>query len=449
VRRALSLVVLGLLGLSACGGGGGGRATSGVLPAAQTPTPTPVPIPTPRTLASTIQHVVVLMQENRSFDNMFNGYPGADTVQSATLPGGNQFNLTPIPMTYYGDIMHDHTTFLVQYNGGLMNGFLNTPIDLVTPDAVVPPTYAYSYVQQSDVQLYWNIAQQYVLADRFFQSNSGPSYVAHQYLIAGQSANVDENPSIPPWGCNAPAGTTTTMLDSKGNEVPGPFPCFNYPTLASALDAKNLTWKYYAPAPADIGYKVWSAYSAIGYVYNGPDWANVVTPETTVLSDIQNNALPNVAWVAPDFANSDHPGVPANTGPEWVASIINAIGASPYWNNTAIVVLWDDWGGWYDHVAPPQLDAMGLGFRVPMMLISPWSKHNYVSHVQHEMASVDKLIESVWGIAPMAAADTRADALDDCFDFTQTPAPFRAFSTKRRAADFLRQTPSRQAPDND
>jgi phospholipase C len=437
VRGALILLAAGMVGLSACGGGG--SAMPGM----------PATASTNRTLSSTIQHVVVIVQENRSFDNMFNGYPGADSAQNGIGPDGSTIKLAAIPITYYGDIEHNHTTFLQEYDGGRIDNFMNIPIDVVTPNAKVPPTYAYSYVQQSDVQSYWNMAQQYVLADRMFMSNSGPSFVAHQYLIAGQSNGVAENPSRVPWGCNAPVGTTTLQLDANGNEVPGPYPCFNYPTLAGSLDAANLTWKYYAPAPSDIGYLVWSAFSAINAVYSGPDWTKVVTPETTVLTDIADNALPNVAWVAPDFANSDHPGVPANTGPAWVASIVNAVGQSPYWASTVIVILWDDWGGWYDHVAPPQVDEMGLGFRVPALLISPWARHGYVSHVQHEMASVDKLIETVWGLQPLAAADTRADAFADCFDFTQAPPPFRAFSAKRRAADFLREVPSAHAPDSD
>jgi len=211
-----------------------------------------------------------------------------------------------------------------------------------------------------------------------------------------------------------------------------------------------VTWKYYAPSPSDIGGKVWSAYSAIGYVFNGPDWSKVVSPETTILSDITNGTLPNVSIVVPDFQNSDHPAVQQNTGPDWVASIVNAVGGSQYWANTAVIVVWDDWGGWYDHVAPPQLDAYGLGFRVPLMVVSPWSRHGYVSHVQHEMASITKMIETIWALQPMAAADARADDLRDCFDFTQqAPMTFRRFTTKRRAQDFLREAPSPHAPDND
>ncbi|MBV8196877.1 MAG: hypothetical protein JO263_01970, partial [Candidatus Eremiobacteraeota bacterium] len=440
VLSALSLGIA--IALCACNGGGGNGATPRVSPSPQSVTPL--------TLSSAIQHVIVIVQENRSFDNMFNGYPGADTAQVAPAQSGGQtVTLRSMPLAGGCDPQHNHTTFEAEYDGGKMDNFFNVPFDLVAANCPPDPQYAYQYVQPSDVQTYWNIAQQYVLADRTFMSNSGPSFVAHQYLVAGQSQNVAENPSHIPWGCNAPAGTTTLQLNSSGAEVVGPFPCFSYTSLASELDAAKVTWKYYAPAPSDIGYAVWTAFAAIGPVYNGADWANIVTPETTILSDITNNALPKVAWVIPDFANSDHPGVAADSGPEWTTSILNAVGESKYWNSTAIVVLWDDWGGWYDHVAPPQLDAMGLGFRVPMLVISPWSKHGYVSHVQHEMASVAKFIESVWNLPPMAAADARADNLSDCFDLTKAPLPFKTIASKRRAADFLREAPSHQPPDDD
>ena len=392
----------------------------------------------------------MIVQENRSFDNLFTGYPGTDSVQAGVGPNGQSIPLAAYPMAGGCDPGHNHTTFVSQYDGGKLDNFNTAGVEYrVTPNCVPPANYVYSYVQQSDVQSYWNMAQQYVLADRTFMSNSGPSFVAHQYMIAGQSNMVVENPSGVPWGCNAPVGTTTLQLDANGNEVPGPYPCFSYTTLAANLDAVNATWKYYAPAPSDIGYLVWSAFSAISPVYNGPDWTKVVTPETTILTDIANNALPNVAWVVPDFQNSDHPGVAANNGPAWISSIVNALGQSSYWNSTAIVVVWDDWGGWFDHVSPPQLDGMGLGFRIPLMIISPWSRHGYVSHAQHEMASITRLIETVWNLPPMAAADARADPFADCFDFTQSPPPFRVFAAKRRAADFLRQAPSPHAPDDD
>jgi phospholipase C len=149
----------------------------------------------------------------------------------------------------------------------------------------------------------------------------------------------------------------------------------------------------------------------------------------------------------PAFANSDHPGAPAQ-GPDWVASVVNAIGASPYWDSTAIFVAWDDWGGWYDHVAPPQVDAMGLGFRVPVIVVSPYAKRGYVSHVTHESSGFLRYIEEVFGLPSLGTRDSIADDFNDCFDYTQTPKAYAAIATHHSVDFFLKQKPS-GPPDDD
>ena len=131
---------------------------------------------------------------------------------------------------------------------------------------------------------------------------------------------------------------------------------------------------------------------------------DVISPETAVLTDVAAGKLASVTWVVPDLANSDHPASLSATGPDWVASVVDAVGASAYWSSTAIVVDWDDWGGFYDHVAPPQLDVDGLGFRTPMIVISPYAKTEYVSHIRYESTSVVKFIEATFGLPTLSTA---------------------------------------------
>ena len=398
------------------------------------PSPSPAAIPNAPTLNSPIRHVVIIVQENRSFDNLFYGYPGADstpsvTLQQTTLEAGQ-------------DVCHFHSSFEIAYDSGKLDNFDNEQLcgfvnGLYNPMGA--SHYMYSYVQRSEVQSYWTLAQTYTLADRMFQSNSGPSFPAHQYLIAGQSDNASEVPTGTPWGCDAPAGTTVPVLQPNGTEVQGPFPCFGYTTLGQLLDAASLPWHYYTPALNTQG-GLFSAYDAIRAVRYGPDWTNdVISPETQVLTDISAGNLGAVTWVIPSFPNSDHPLAHSNAGPDWVGSIVNSIGNSQYWGSTAIFILWDDWGGWYDHVVPPQLDRMGLGFRVPLIVVSPYAKHGYVSHTQHEFGSLLKYVEDNFNLPTLGQADLRSDNMMDCFDYTQTVTPFRAVPTRRPASFFIHQ----------
>jgi phospholipase C len=272
-----------------------------------------------------------------------------------------------------------------------------------------------------------------------FQSNSGPSFAAHQYLIAGQSDYAADVPDGSPWGCDAPKGTTVPVINPDGTETGGPFPCFNYTTLGNELDAAGLSWTYYTPALTTQG-GLFSAYDAVRSVRYGNDWnTRVISPETQILSDVANGKLANVNWVIPSFPNSDHPLAGTNTGPDWVSSVVNAIGNSPFWSSTVIFIVWDDWGGWYDHVSPPQLDRMGLGFRVPLIVVSPYARHGYVSHTQHEFGSILKFTEDAFNLPSLGQVDARADNLSDCFDFTQAVQPFLTVQTRHPASFFLRE----------
>ncbi|MGB0080842.1 MAG: alkaline phosphatase family protein, partial [Terracidiphilus sp.] len=305
----------------------------------------------------------------------------------------------------------------------------------------------YSYVPRSDVEEYWSLAQQYVIGDRMFQSNTGPSFVAHQYMIAGQSANVAENPTGSVWGCDASPDTTAAVLGTDGTEMPGVFPCFDYLTAADLLDEKGVTWRYYAPSSGD-SFFILSAFQAIRHIRYGQDWHdNVISPQNRILTDIADGELAQVTWIVPDWAHSDHPGS-GTEGPSWVASIINAIGNSPYWNSTAIFISWDDWGGWYDHVAPPKVDAMGPGFRVPLLIVSPYAKHAYITHHMHEASGFIAFIEHNFDLGSLGTRDAGTDAFSDCFDYTQQPSAFAPIPT-RVSADRLVREKNSGPPDDD
>ncbi|MBV8371723.1 MAG: hypothetical protein JOY69_00555 [Candidatus Eremiobacteraeota bacterium] len=406
-----------------------------------------------------LQHVVIVIQENRSFDNLFSGFPGAD-APTFGYAGARKIALHERRLEDPGNIENNWRDAIGSWNHGKMNGFE------VEHFYGGPRDYAYARVPRGETAPYWTMARQYVLADRMFPTEFGPSFTAHLSLIAANTliaptpiAEVDA-PSNTPWGCDAPASTRSFTLDAKRVErFNGPYPCFaNFRTIADRLDAAHITWRYYAPTLRHIGGEVWSEFESIRNIRYGPDWANVISPQTQILRDARNGSLASVSWVVPDWQDSDHTGSGGDGGPSWVASIVNAIGTSPYWQSTAIVVLWDDWGGWYDNVAPPQKDFRGLGIRVPCIIVSPYARiapgksAGYVSHTQYEFGSVAKFVEEVFGLGPIGPpalgfTDSRAASLMDTFNFAQRARTFSPIPALYPASHFLNERPSFIPPD--
>jgi phospholipase C len=310
----------------------------------------------------------------------------------------------------------------------------------------MPPNPQYAYVPADESKLYFEMAKQYVLADRMFTSQIDASFVSHQYIIAGQADNAVDLPNGA-WGCGG--GKRDTVLTLTGARAYGPVesPCFNSTTIGDELDAKGLPWRFYASATD--GYD-WLAYQAIKHIKNGPDWkADVFMPPSQFLSDVANGQLAAVTWITPTCANSDHSVCMSKTGPQWVASVVDAVGQSKFWKTSAIFVFWDEWGGWYDHVPPPYADFDGLGIRVPLLVISPYAREKHVSHEQYEQGSILKYIENVFGLAPLAASDARANSLDrDCFNYNRKPRKFVPFATQMMRKDFLRQPLDLRPPDD-
>ncbi len=408
-----------------------------------------------------VKHVVVIIQENRSFENFFAGFPGANAPMygySKKLGGKRvRVHLHQTTFEMNPNLPHYWQTAITGWHKGSMDGFHRGSHGNYA---------AYAYVERSQVAPYWAMAQQYVLADAMFPTEFGGSYTAHLTAVAG-SDNLSPTvalvnyPTHAPNDCDSPPGTKSSTVNShrkvgRGN---GPFPCFTqFNTMAQVLDGAKIPWKYYVTRHLNGG--IWSPFEAISYVRYGKDWnADIIAPQTKVLTDIQSGKLPSVSWVTPSHEDSDHPGAHSDKGPSWVTSIVNAIGESKYWNTTAIVVIWDDWGGWFDNAPPPQLDFRGLAIRVPCLIISPYTKEGpsskgYVSRTQYEYGSILRFIEQAFGlpfIGPASAGytDERATSIVDSFDFTQPPRAFTPFESKYPASYFLHEPPSDEPVDTE
>jgi phospholipase C len=460
------------------------------------------------TIAGAITNVVIIFQENRTPDNLFQGLcitgygsPGA----CSTTPTATQYNIQTsdwannqvsggvtqpgvIDLGTTGndgnydnyDISHQHVAFTNQCdlnsaNACVMDGSdLNASLCSPNQGYSCPANPTYFYVDPADVTSYLQMAQTYAFGDQMFQTNEGPSYSAHQFIISGTSTPgtadsgdyvsdfVSENP-IPnnaTAGCLAATGTYAKIINPEGAETPLYNLCYEHQTLTDLLDDATppITWRYYAPSAGSI----WTAPTAINHMCvpnntygsatecSGSDYTaaspkvvlNQTQTNAQVLSDITSNSLQQVSWVIPTGADSDHAASNDGCGPSWVTEVVNAIGNSSYWPNTVIIVSWDDWGGWYDHVAPPQVIDDGsswgsgyvYGFRVPLIVISPYSKSAYISHTTHDFGSILRFIENNYGLGQVGVstgnyyADTYApdapNSLSDMFDFTGSPVPF-------------------------
>jgi phospholipase C len=408
-----------------------------------------------------IDHVVIIVQENRSFDNLFEGAPGADTRSYGYGSNGNKITLKPVGLAAGWDLQHTFASFLLTCNGAgvypgtycRMNGFDRERVtcggsgELPCPN----PHPQYAYVPQKETKPYFEMAKEYVLADRMFASNlDESSFISHQYIIAGQASAALDFPMGGPWGCGGGFEDSIATLTQQRTIGPNISPCFNNETLADELDAAGLSWKYYtASLLGNGGY--WNAFEAIKHIRYGSDWRkNVISPQIRFFRDIKKEGLAAVTWITPTCQNSDHAGCDSDTGPKWVASLVNAIGESPYWKSTAIFIFWDDPGGWYDHVPPKMLDYDGLGYRVPLLVVSPYAKKGYVSHVDYEHGSLLRFVEDRFGLPTLSATDARATSPEvDCFDFLQAPRKFVPIQTTMTERGFEKQPLDRRIPDSE
>jgi len=399
-----------------------------------------------------IKHVIVVIMENRTVDNLFNGFPGADTVSTGRTHDGKTVALRPTPFEAPCDPDHSHNAWVKNWDNGKMDGFDTTPAScgVTSPD----PLYPYGYVPRAQTQPYFTLAQQFTFADRMFAQQTGPSYTGHLFLVAGDVHHQTDDPTGFIWGCDAPPGVTVpTTDDARPSHITGAeYPCFDTPTLGDAVEAAGKDWRYYSflldyRATGRKSAAATLPYDAINHIRNGPDWSTkIVGPGTRIFDDIRNGTLKDVSWVNPPIIATDHAQDTTSLGPDYNALLAAQLENSRYWNDTALFIVWDDHGGWYDHVNPPQLDAYGLGFRVPLIVVSKYAKRGYVSHVQHTFGSILKFTERTIGLRSLGGTDTRADDLADCFEFNSPKLKPAAIGGLRVGLPFFYQLPLDNGP---
>lgn len=454
---------------------------------------------------STFQHVVVIFQENRTPDNLFQGLCGTtgslcptpyDLQNFGIDNKGQKIPLMEVPLSNHYDPNHTHLGFVKMCD-------LNTTTNQCNMDGLSSAQCAknncsFQYVDPADVAPYVTMAQRYGWANFMFQTNQGPSPPAHEFIFGGTSAPSASDDSAGVFvaehasglGCLAPLNAIVKMIDPQTapdeyNLTNNPLgqTCFDHDTVATLLDNHTppLSWKYYTPGSTGKWTDIWTAPIWIQQICQpnstytectGAEWTNNVdlTPKD-VLKDIGACNLPNVIWVIPPGQNSDHPGPYGNVGgPSWVSSIVNKIGSSKctdtvngrqftYWQDTAIIITWDDWGGFYDHEPPTLLSVpqqgqgdYQYGFRVPLVVVSAYTPQGYVNNLRLDFGSIIRFVEGNFGIAEGALnfADQRAtNDLTGFFNLSQSPRTFTRIPAPIGEDFFLKDESPMEPPDTD
>jgi phospholipase C len=397
-----------------------------------------------------IDHVVFIVKENRTYDTIFGTYPGADGATQGKTLDGRTVPLGPAPDVMTAPLTHGLWSGLFSVDGGRMDGF----------DAIIGGHNLDGYVQydRSTLPHYFKYADRFVLTDRFFTSEYGPTYPEHLYTIAAQSAGIMDNKAeitkSPGRYCDDPKGYSPrfpledltaediqTILRAE-NEIIDDHPqnlntieaylelirdCLQIPTVPEELSDAGVSWRFYSDPVFPIG-DIMRAIKKIRYTSL---WDNVL-PSQDFISDIEHGNLPQVSWVNPPAPYNEHPILPHRAqsmcaGENWTVAVMNALQRSPDWKSTAVVIIWDDFGGYYDHVPPPQYDIMGLGPRTPGLILSPWTIKGdnplggAVDHHDYEFSSVLRFIEDIFGVEPLTLRDRQADPLTGAFDFSSPP----------------------------
>lgn len=370
-----------------------------------------------------IQHIVYLVKENRSFDSYFGTFPGANGATTGVISTGQVIPLGRTPDRTLHDMGHSWPSAWSAMDGGKMDQF-----DLI-PDGTVNGDYqSYTQLRIADIPNYFAYAHHFVLSDNTFSSLMGASFSNHLYMIASQSGGAIGLPVVAKkpgtWGCDAQAGTFVQVM-AQDTVISNQFPCFDFPTLGDSLNsANNIGWLSYAPGEGDDGY-IWSAYDAVNHVRNSAMWQQHVVPWEQFVTDAKSGNLPAVSWVVTSGATSEHPPASSCLGENTTVTQLNALMQGPDWPTTVVFLTWDDFGGLYDHVAPPMIDQYGLGPRVPMIIISPYAKSGYISHTLYSFDSVVKFIEERFNLPFLTDRDANANDMLDSFNFNQQPlAPF-------------------------
>ena len=368
-----------------------------------------------RTTATPVEHIVVLMQENHSFDNYFGTYPGADGIPARACMPFDPLSATPdcVKPFHLGDNdvaiedpVHSASIHEVQLNHGLMNGFVNA-LDQRGQDGRL----AMGYHDDRDIPYYWNLADEYVLFDRFFMSARGRSFPNHMYWVAAVYA--DERPG---------AGELTPIV-----------------TIFDRLHAAGIDWKFYVQDyQPGVTYRTLIEFpntylEQVASVpllnfdrfVDDPELNGRIVDLEQYYVDLENGTLPAVAYMV-STGPSEHPVGRVGAGERFVRSLIQALMQSDVWDSSAFMVTYDDWGGWYDHVLPPRVDEHGYGFRVPAFLVGPYARRGHIDSTTLDYTSILRFIEDNWGLEPLSSRDRNANSIASAFDFS-SPSREAAF----------------------
>jgi phospholipase C len=377
-----------------------------------------------------IEHFVTVMQENHTFDNYFGTYPGADGLPlGVCMPvnpkdPSNERCVRPHHIDGpSADLDHSNATFEIQYNKGRLDGFVYA-LNLRNQSGEL----SMGHYDDRDLPYYWNLVDEYVLFDRFFSSDKGGSLSNHLFWVAARGV-VDS--SVPPTGFDG------------------------FPTIFDQLQASGVSWKFYVqnydrditfrtpPESEDadrISQVVWCPLLAMTRFVDDPALNSHIVDLDEYYEDLRSNALPAVSYIIPSGA-SEHPPGSIRAGQRFVSSLIHALMQSDIWESSAFMVTYDDWGGWYDHVPPPQVDPFGYGFRVPAFLVSAYAREGHIDSTVMDFSSISRFIEENWGLEPIAERDAAANTFMLAFDFERPPRAPHFISHER--GESKRPSPSR------
>jgi len=373
--------------------------------------------------ATPIKHFITLMQSNRSFDNYFGTYPGADGIPPDTCmpvdPPGETSKDCVKPFhvqNFEEDLSHTHLTFTRQYRAGAMDGF----IDAFRKRGELF-SWTMGWLNDEDVPFDWNVADQYVLFDRYFTSATAGSTPNRMFWVSGQ-------PGV-------------TNLNQVGIPTTG---WGDIPTIFDSLQASGISWKFYIEnydKNKDINYRnrgdggisaqfAWAPVLSFARFIDDPDLSKNIVDLNQYYTDLEQGTLPAVSYVV-TVGSSEHPPSNPAAGQRLIRKMVTALMQSDAWPSSAFMWAHDDWGGWYDHVSPPQVDQFGYGFRAPALLVSPYAKKGFIDSTTLDHTSVLRFIEDNWGLAPLAERDANANSFINAFDFTQPPRPPALISMSR------------------
>jgi len=349
---------------------------------------------------SPIQNIIVVVMQNRSFDNLFGVFPGVNGIVEG-VPGYAQKDATGKTVTAFlltntatADLPHNHNDFLNAWDRGKMDkyAYYNGDNSMGHYDASTP-----------GIAVLWQWAKSFALADNFFASAMGDAPTNQLYLVAAEDNNFPYN--IQPY--YGPCNTASTVKAA-----------YSFPHIGDQLTRRGITWAWYQ----EVLYQCNEVYkpqeNPFQFFMDTHSSANV-RDLTQFYADMAAARLPSLVIVQPGWNHSMHPGsgVPVSYGTIWLDGFIRHIQASSIWSHAAIIVIWDSSGGWWDHVPPPQVDSQGLGPRVPPLVVSPYAKTNYVSHVQMDDVSILRFIQETFGLPPLNVRNQLSNDLADMFRF--------------------------------